>query len=820
MKTKKILSVLVSTTLVLSLTACDFNPFGLFGKNQNSANGNTITAEASKINKEAVFKEKESFTIPGFDYVEAFEAANGKMYAIKTIYEDMYYDEDVMPVPAIVTEGTEDIEADENVVAEPGEEADMEVGAGDEDVIEDGTEYDDIMIPVEDVDYASKATLCIAEFTDASNVKEISIELDVNENYGGRFCVSPNGDFYIVTSIYADDGSQKTYLVHADSDGNIRTKKLLKETGPDDWFWVGGLVCDNDGNIYVVSDNSVDIYNPQESNPIGTRKIDLDSEACIGVCQISDGSVVAQFYSWTGDYTSWAEKLSSNGTSEKLNLGDVLSTYSLFSGEGYDFYYRTNTSYFGVNVNDGASTEVVNFYDSDLDIDDVSDVMFVDKEHFYGLRYTDFGNEFVLFEKVPADQVVDKEVITIGAVYLDYYVSRQILKYNKENDKYKIKLVDYSQFNSDADWYAGEKRLNSDLATGQAPDIISSDSYTIFNMLQKGVFEDLTPYMEKGNGIKKSDLVYNAQNLYAEGDKLYCIYPTFSVDCCMINENNYKEGMTLDDVIAWENSTGNKAFVDGTTRSSIIYYGTDFGMGAYMDIKTGKCSFDSPEFIKLLEYANTYPESMPDDFYYDYDYAKYLSQFKNNGVLLYNTSIYSFRDFNRYSVLMMDGKGVPCGFPIEGSEGNTVFTSGVMGINSKCKNKEAAWDFIASCFTEEFYANCMNSNLSSVESILDKQIAEAKEDPYWLNYDGTKEYYKETEWIEGDTEIEIPHITDEAAARLKEYATHAMGISWYDEGVSGIIEEEIQPYFAGQKSASEVASIIQSRVQIYVNERQ
>ena len=40
----------------------------------------------------------------------------------------------------------------------------------------------------------------------------------------------------------------------------------------------------------------------------------------------------------------------------------------------------------------------------------------------------------------------------------------------------------------------------------------------------------------------------------------------------------------------------------------------------------------------------------------------------------------------------------------------------------------------------------------------------------------------------------------------------------YDQELMNIISEESAAFFSGQKSAKDVAAIIQSRVQIYVNE--
>lgn len=41
----------------------------------------------------------------------------------------------------------------------------------------------------------------------------------------------------------------------------------------------------------------------------------------------------------------------------------------------------------------------------------------------------------------------------------------------------------------------------------------------------------------------------------------------------------------------------------------------------------------------------------------------------------------------------------------------------------------------------------------------------------------------------------------------------------YGEEVSGMVWEELAPYFAGQKTAEEAAKALDSRVQLYLDER-
>ena len=42
---------------------------------------------------------------------------------------------------------------------------------------------------------------------------------------------------------------------------------------------------------------------------------------------------------------------------------------------------------------------------------------------------------------------------------------------------------------------------------------------------------------------------------------------------------------------------------------------------------------------------------------------------------------------------------------------------------------------------------------------------------------------------------------------------------FFDEKIMEIMSEEIEPFFKGQKSAEDVASVLQSRVKLYLQEK-
>lgn len=828
MKFNKLISASLSAVLIFSMSACSCAGGGTNGGNENSAQ---LIAAASKINKDAVFKRTGETPVAGCDYIEDIKCFNGSFYMASSEYiypedpaDGFTGDSEFSPTPIVYNEGMEpavkegeDADTTEENGSEENEEEQDKLSDIDESLI---SANPDVYEPGENMDFqAPKVYLHVYSFTDVSDISESVIEMEQDAYYNGKFCVDKDENLYVTVTKYDEETFREGVYLYKYDKNNVKTAEVcVNDGGGESWYWMTGLNCDDNGNIYVQDESGLTIFDSNLNSVAKVEKAD-ENEYYQNLCRMNDGSIAIQVSLWSEDKTETRiDKVSADGSVEKLTAGDIIKDNEIIQGSGCDFYYRTSTSVYGFNEGEQTSKEIVNFYDSDIAPDELGMFYFENPDRFITVEYSDNGGVvLVTYDKVPADQVVEKEVVTIGAVYLDYNIQRQIMNFNRQSDTVKIKLVDYSTFNTNDDWGAGERRLNSDIASGNAPDIISSSSYEVLNLMKKGVFADLTPYMEKGNGIKKSDLVANAQTIYADGDKLYCIYPSFTVECCSMNKNNYKEGMTLEDIMQWEQTTGYKALGDSTIASTVMYYGMNYGINKYMDPGTGKCMFDSQEFIDLLEYAKTYPLEIPDDYYENYTYETYINNFKQNKQLMEITYLYGFRDAYRENYIKMGDDYIICGLPLGDIEGAALTPNGLLGINAKCKNKEAAWEFISSCFTKEFH-EMDNWGFSSVESIMDEQIAEAKDRPYYLDENGDKEYYDDSYWF-GEEEVIVPTMPEEKAQELKQFVTNVKTVQFYDEGIENIIDEETQPFFAGQKTAKDVASVIQSRVQIFVNER-
>ena len=67
-------------------------------------------------------------------------------------------------------------------------------------------------------------------------------------------------------------------------------------------------------------------------------------------------------------------------------------------------------------------------------------------------------------------------------------------------------------------------------------------------------------------------------------------------------------------------------------------------------------------------------------------------------------------------------------------------------------------------------------------------------------------------------EVIIEPMTTEEASEFTEFLSSLTLVGAHDESMMEIVTEEAQAFFEGQKSAQEVADIIQSRMKIYISE--
>ena len=94
---------------------------------------------------------------------------------------------------------------------------------------------------------------------------------------------------------------------------------------------------------------------------------------------------------------------------------------------------------------------------------------------------------------------------------------------------------------------------------------------------------------------------------------------------------------------------------------------------------------------------------------------------------------------------------------------------------------------------------------------------DALERPYWIDENGEKQYYDMTMTINGE-EVIIDPLNQQQLDEVVNFITSVSNRYFMDTNVSNSITEEMGAYFSGQKTAQDVADVIQRRVQVYVEE--
>ena len=157
--------------------------------------------------------------------------------------------------------------------------------------------------------------------------------------------------------------------------------------------------------------------------------------------------------------------------------------------------------------------------------------------------------------------------------------------------------------------------------------------------------------------------------------------------------------------------------------------------------------------------------------------------------------------------------GYPNDFGINGTliKPNNRFT-----ISAQSKNTQGAWEFVRQFFTADTQDK-FDYEFPILESSFNKMAEKSMEREFYLDENGKKIYDDDVYYI-GDTEIKIDPLTKEEVEKVKQFIFSIDKVYDYNQNMNNIIDEEVSAYFSGQKTAKEVAQIIQSRLSIYVNE--
>ncbi|MEA4823873.1 MAG: extracellular solute-binding protein [Clostridiaceae bacterium] len=617
------------------------------------------------------------------------------------------------------------------------------------------------------------------------------------------------------------------------------------KTNEDDWFYVNTFVVDTDGYAYLCITDGIAILDPE-----GKLYAKLTVDETVGginrLVLTDTGKAICNLYTQTGGNTLLREidrDAKAFGPDVQITTdGETASMYqnvNILAGFGSSLYYSDDKGVYAFDMATGTSTPVLNYINSDLDTNSIGNLMPISTTQMISTGYDNETGNTVLYllTKVPDEDVVAKRIITLGTTGLNYYTRKAVINFNKTNEEYRIEVRDYSSYNgailyasssiaageTEYDWEAGMKKFNTEIISGNIPDIIQIDSNMPYDSyVAKGLLSDLYPFFEKDETLKKEDYLLNIFTAFETNGKLYSVTPSFSVYTLVGKTSRVgdRTSWTMDDLVAAMQSLpeGAQLFSE-MTRDNFLQFAITLSSSSYIDQEKGTCSFNTESFQTLLKLAKTFPEEIDYETMYgkDYDWTQYELQYRNDKTLLMIMYMYDFAYLHTVEAATFGEPVSLIGFPNDSGAGSAIIANQQYAIASSSKNKDGAWAFLRYFLTDEYQGAIDNGEFPVKLSALEKYKARAMEPNTYEDENGNTVEMPNTYYIDNQ-EIDIGYPTQADVDRIYSFISSLDTVYRTDSSLMEIINEEAGAFFVGQKTVEEVSNIIQNRVQIYISE--
>lgn len=660
-------------------------------------------------------------------------------------------------------------------------------------------------------------------------------------------------DDFAVTPV--GESSNRYYLVEMGADGNVIAEREITSDM---------TITEEDGTTYTGYISSAALVNGMYTFSVGNKFLSFaDGAGDPKVVEVADegGSVQVEsmYVGTTGKvyYSTWGEngmELSTidleTGVSAKTDFGDLENEFynyniSASGPEGFEFVMNNEFGIYGYTPGDASLTEICSFTNSDIDMGYSygSNPIFLDDGRIL-MSYYDYdenANNILLLSKVDPSMVKEKYLITVGARYINYNLRKAFMKFNRTSEDYKVIFKDYSIYDNESNDYNGSiEQLNKDiLSKTDAPDIVLIQyGMDITSLANKGIFVDLEKLMASDETFNKSDYMENVFEALKLGGKLYSISPSVSFMTLVGKKSIFgdKNSWTMKDFLEMHRSLGEgENMISEATRDGIGTMLLQIAVDEFIG-DDGKANFDSEEFKNLLAYLKDIPADYTayEDLWLDnHNYWEESELGYSKGTTkLFTGFIPGFNQIPEFEAYLGEEVtliGYPTG--MEGTIGTLIQANQELAITSSTKVMDGCWEVFKYLLGDEYqnkfagdadeYGHTGSYQFPIKKTMVEKKMKNDILPSYYTEKDenGNEVQVKEDNmaWI-GGTEVPKRDSTEADAARIYELISGASVCQRENEELNKIILDEAQAYFDGQKTVEEVVPIINSRVQILINQ--
>lgn len=416
-------------------------------------------------------------------------------------------------------------------------------------------------------------------------------------------------------------------------------------------------------------------------------------------------------------------------------------------------------------------------------------------------------------EPKPPDESSTSGELNISLFRENEYISLAAKKYEESHAGVKININAYKGSNERSADKTSEKYtqiINTAFMSGKADDIIDVSPVSIFKLVDKNMLLDISEPLK--DTLNNDNYYMSVINAYRYKDKLYSLPLSFIFDAYSLNEETAKEWeitlnndtITADSLKIFSdkiNADSKIALFDGggsgMSDVSLAYKLFSLDMPKFVKIETKEVTIDNnQDFINILESIKVFADKKQlatqkqEDFYEGVDKSLIDTFILYSPVMCQNGTI----DYLAKNLVLFTNES---GF-------SNIRANGVMpAINSNCKNKELALDFIHFLLSEEMqtsteliYCPVNRTAVKEASKLIVEDVAAGGYLP------------------DGFTDETL----DSNIEEFNRLALNTTTLDYTDEFIRISVMDEIAKYFAGEESAEQAAKNLQAKINTYLKE--
>ncbi len=591
-------------------------------------------------------------------------------------------------------------------------------------------------------------------------------------------------------------------------------------------FYIQDVVVDGAGNIYIVTDTLIGVFDADMK-----KLFELAFARYIDDVGVSaDGRVYVSYR----DDTTW-EAMFKYIDVEKRALGENvpmpdtnLDNVKIYIGPGYDVYYDDGNAVYGYNEG-GEGVKLLDWVNSDIIASGIQSMVVIDENTFLA-NYYEYSTEasireLYLLKRLPDEDVPERYVIDLAINYGNGDIKNQVVKFNRSNDTYRVRLTEYSKYNTSDNYNLASETLLGEFTAGTAPDVVVLSEFSNRGtLLENDLFLDLYPLMDADEEFDRSMLFDCVLEPMERGGELCELVTELSLRSIAGKSANVPhEKWTVDEFLDFaESLPADKYLFDYSGQMQMLNTLFCLSLDEFVDTESGTVNFDTPTFRRLLEYSkNTadfnYRQSLSGDALVEYENDR-NKVYREDTVLLNEAYLHDTRDLINTMFAFGFEDTAFVGYPTENGNGAVVDPSVSFAINADSLVAKGAWEFIKSTITSS-----QQRGGYGISAVRENFLTSAKENMkmhYFYRYDGGTSGSTSEDFLTRYSESEgIYRDTTEADITLMESLINgAAPIPSYSQAVVELIMEDLTMYFAGDKSLDETVSVINSVVGLYIAE--